>query len=137
MTTTIRIDKTDMSKSGKSVVIISGGKKYYSKPEQGLKNMVGQTIEAECNMSNYEGNEMWWINAFKEVAGKQSASEAGRVYSAQPIAPWYSTMISNVLGQGILAGVIKEPTDIAKWVNAVRNACNNVSAADDDSGVPY
>jgi hypothetical protein len=132
MTTTIRIDRAELTKSGKSYKILGGGKTYYAKPEQALQDMVGQTIDAEVKMSEYNGTEMWWINAYTKVRQDAAPQDAGapKIYSASPIAPMWLPMASNIVAHAIAAGLIKEPPDIRTWVFAVKGAVE-ASVSDD------
>ena len=128
MTTSIRIDQAALSKSGKSYKITSGGQIYYAKPEQGLQNMVGQTLDAEVAKSDYNGTEMWWINAFTKVrqdavqTPAQSATEGQKIYSASPIAPMWLPFASNSVAHAIQAGLIKTPSELNMWVLGARHA---------------
>jgi hypothetical protein len=133
MSTSIRIDKAELSKSGKSYKILGGGKTYYAKPDQGVHELVGKTIDAEVKMSEYNGSEMWWINAYTKV--RQDAAPAGAtptVYSANPIAPMWLPFASNVVAHAIQSGYVDDPTKIRAWVFAVKGAVESASNPDAD-----
>jgi len=128
----LTVESATLSKSGKSYLIKSGGQTYFSKPEQGIQNHVGEVIEAKITTSEYQGKEMLWINEYKATGAPK---EEGKIYSAAPIKqpPNWQPMASNVVAQAVLAGHIKEPSDIQAWVFGVRNA---LKAAEDED-IPY
>ena len=137
MSVSIRIDQAQLTKSGKSYKITSGGKTFYAKPEQGIHDLVGQTIEAEVKASEYNGVEMWWINSYQKVrqdAVQTPVSSAPTIYSASPIAPIWLSMCSNICAQAVLAGHVKEPADLRPWVFAVKSAIESAMKPDEDIG---
>jgi hypothetical protein len=132
----LRIDKTETSKSGKSIVITAGGKKYFAKPEQNLLGKDGSTIEAKTTISEYQGNEMVWINEWSEVEGAPKPPVGTKPSAAADMlrqAPYWQPFGSNVVAAAIAAGLIKEPPQIRAWVFAVRGAMEEVL----DNDVPY
>lgn len=124
----LRIDSATLSKSGKSYAIVAAGVKYYAKPEQGIQDHIGDTLDCEVTTSEYQGNEMLWINKYKVV----DAAPAGKVYSASPPAPVWLPMASNIVAHAIQSGYIQEPTKIREWVFAVKGAIE--AAIDGDVG---
>ncbi len=128
MTSTIHIESVKPSKSGKSLVITSGGSYYSAKLDSGLLGKQGQTIEAETEASDYQGKTMVWINKWKlgqdgpppfaPNAGSAAPQQNGS--TGNNVAPWWGPMCSNVLAHAIQVGVIRTPDDLAPWATAVK-----------------
>lgn len=116
------------SKSGKPTVIIDG--QTYSASQVDLGNLsAGDRIEFESNSSIYNGNKIWFLNAFKLVqaapkyqptttqpATNGAAPVSGGIHDAE------RPCISNWGAELIKAGVIKDPADLGIWVTAMKNA---------------
>ena len=64
---------------------------------------------------------------------RQTAQEAPRGPETVTAAPYWLPMASNVVAHAIAAGLIKEPSDIKKWVFGAMNAAKG--AAEGDIGV--
>ncbi len=129
MTSTILIESVKASKSGKSLVISSGGSYYSAKLESGLLGKQGQTIEAETESSEYpegSGKYMVWINKWKISSAPNGSSAAPQQSFGPPkevpsnTAPWWAPMCSNVLAHAIQAGHCGQPSEVAAWANAVK-----------------
>jgi len=95
---------------------------------------VGMTIDADTSSSEFRGQTYWYLNGFKEVKGApvsapptsrgngQSAPQSppmqpGRGWNDVPTGD-LSRFVSNVVGSAIAAGLIKDPKEVYRWVEA-------------------
>ena len=137
----VTIQSVELSKSGKSHVIKStDGQTYFSKPDQGLINHPGRTIDCDISTSEYNGKSMLWINKYKllgeaaeplipaarAVIGHTSTPLSLR-HAEQPPSMVWLPMASNTVAHAIQAGLIKEPKEVRDWVVAVKDAIENVN----------
>lgn len=119
----LRIDSATISQSGKSYAIKSGGETYYCKPDQGIHNAIGRTIEAEVNESVYNGNKMKWINAYKLIGTSGTVSTGGG--SNPPVQSdvmKFMPFVSNTVNAAIRGGFCTEPNQIGQWAKAAYQA---------------
>lgn len=116
-----------------SLVITAGGKEYFAKKDSGLAD--GMTVDAELELSDYNGKSYTWIKKWKAMAtAAPQAPAAGLpgVPSTTTSAPWWMPFVSNVTAHAIAAGIITAPNMIEAWATAARNAANKI-----DSDIPF
>jgi hypothetical protein len=113
------VEELGQSQSGKPKVKVSG--RWYS--VKGTNGMaVGSAIEFEASEFQFKGKTFYgidkWGPASGRVASPASPPASAPVSDAHPRSLGTSPFISNVVGQAIAAGLIKDPMDILAWYEA-------------------
>ena len=121
----LTIENIKTNPSGKSCVVKASGKDYFAKPNIGLS--VGMTIDAETEVSEYNGKQNVWIKKYKAINGgaaPQAGPGAGTSTAANPAgaAPVWLPFASNTVAHAINAGIIKVPDDVKAWAAAAKQA---------------
>ena len=139
----VLVESCEKTKSGKAWRVRASGQYYNAFLDSGIENYVGKYIEAEIHTHEKYGSS---IAAFKPVAAPQvPVAHAGTPpptpavaapYHREPtyaepaklgtVAPYWLPMASNVVAHAIAAGKIETPAAIKTWVQAVKNAVENV-----------
>jgi hypothetical protein len=120
----LTIENIKTNPSGKSCVVKAGGKDYFAKPNIGLS--VGMTIDAETEVSEYNGKSNIWIKKYKAVNGSaapQNVTDAGaKAPASAAAAPVWGNFVSNQVAHAIQAGLITTPEQIKLWAAAAKQA---------------
>lgn len=125
----LHIDAARPTKSGKSLGIKAGGKDYLAKVDSGLS--AGMQIEAEVEVSEYDGKSFTWIRKWKALAAPAGAAPAnpGRLLQQPVNAPWWMPFVSNTVAHAIQAGKIEDFNQIAGWAQAAKAAAEALLTA--------
>lgn len=121
----LTIENIKTNPSGKSCMVKASGKDYFAKPNIGLA--VGMTIDAETEVSEYNGKQNTWIKKYKAVNGSaapQAGGGNGSAPAANPAgaAPVWGNFVSNQVAHAIQAGLITDPSQIKVWAAAAKQA---------------
>jgi hypothetical protein len=122
----LTIESIKTNPSGKSCMVKAGGQDYFAKPNIGLS--VGMVIDAETEVSEYNGKQNVWIKKYKAVNGsaapQESAKPLGAVGTPSPAgaAPVWANFVSNQVAHAIQAGLITDPSHIKVWAAAAKQA---------------
>jgi len=113
------VDKRFLSKSGNPMLSIDG-KPYVCKDVDVSRIQLGDNIEFEGH--SFGDGKIWALDSYKLVsaAAKYAAPKANGGQGG--ITEGERLFISNVVGQAVAAGTIKDPEQIEKWVSAAKNA---------------
>ena len=122
MQLTIQAVKTNPS--GKSMVVKAGGKDYLAKA--GMPLQAGMTIEAETEVSEFNGKQNTWIKAFKEAAAATPTPPAGNSVGGNGVPPAWLPFASNTVAHAINAGLITTPDQVEAWVRGAKDAYETV-----------
>jgi hypothetical protein len=142
----VRVTNMDTTKTGKRRIYFDGKNNWADAVYIGQRCVgipaVGDVIEAETTSKTWpDGKVTWFLNSFKTApaangAAQQPAQTAAALQAAatydpkQPFAVakqaagWdiptgdLSRFASNIVGQAITAGLIKEPRQVAQWIQA-------------------
>ena len=152
----VLVESCEKTKSGKAWRVRASGQYYNAFLDSGIENYVGKYIEAEIHTHEKYGSSIAAFkpvtppNAAPQVA--RSAEREGKPayprqfsgdspavaapYHREPtyaepakpgtVAPYWLPMASNVVAHAIAAGKIETPAAIKTWVQAVKNAVENV-----------
>lgn len=121
----LTIESIKTNPSGKSCVVKASGKDYFAKPNIGLA--VGMTIDAETEVSEYNGKQNVWIKKYKAsnesaAQGSASAELPASRNGGNPAAPLWGNFVSNQVAHAIQAGLITDPSQIKLWAAAAKQA---------------
>jgi hypothetical protein len=121
----LTIESIKTNPSGKSCVVKASGKDYFAKPNIGLA--AGMTIDAETEVSEYNGKQNVWIKKYKAVNGSAAPQEAarnveGKAATPAGAAPVWANFVSNQVAHAIQAGLITDPSHIKLWAAAAKQA---------------
>jgi hypothetical protein len=123
------IENVKTNPSGKSCVVKAGGKDYFAKPAMGLA--AGMTIEAETEVSEFNGKQNTWIKAYKKVGNGSAAPQSHPVTEprtasssagAAVAAPAWLPFASNTVAHAINGGLITTPDQVKLWAAAAKQA---------------
>lgn len=115
----LTIESVKTNPSGKSMVVKAGGKDYFAKAGCGIA--AGMTIDAETEISEYNGKQNTWIKKWKAMAATP-APQAGTSTAVNGTAPVWLPFASNTVAHAISAGLIQNPSQIAEWVKGAKAA---------------
>jgi hypothetical protein len=105
----------------KSLAVTADGKEYLAKKDSGIS--AGMTIEAEVEISDYNGKTYHWIKKYKSVNGSIGATTTPVQHNGQSGGnlAWLP-FASNTVAHAINAGLIKEPSEVKSWAAAAKQA---------------
>jgi hypothetical protein len=123
----LQIESIKTNPSGKSCVVKAGGKDYFAKPNIGLS--VGMTIDAETEISEFNGKQNTWIKKYKAVNAAQQApaGDVGRNTTPAGAAPVWLPFASNTVAHAIQAGIVTAPNMVEAWTRAAKEAFQKVA----------
>ena len=143
MNLTGKITAAEMNPSGKSLKITFEGVHgeestvFAKKPNLGLMEMVGQTVQYSVSESEFQGRTNQWIETFKtttpsanQVAPTTSPPTATKINPAS-----YMPFVSNCVANAIQAGLIKNIGDVGVWTTEIAKAGRAAVTFDED--VPF
>ena len=116
-----------IKRNPKSLVLKTSEGDFFAKLDQKMDDTVGKTIDLEYDNQPYEGKAYRWVKGWIYVASKAPQlqhPETGKTptYPASTQPPSYQPFASNVVACAINTGLIKEPSQIKAWVDAVKAA---------------
>jgi hypothetical protein len=136
---TVTVTKVGQTRSGKPCVYFDGKLDYIDAYYLGSKTEMppeGAVIEAVTASSDFKGKTYWYLNSWKlangalqpkaPVQGQQTTQTAGWRIDPSDLCRF----ASNVVGQALLAGLIKTPNDVAPWVHAAYKAGESLKSGD-------
>lgn len=127
----LKIDSCKTSKSGKSLNIQSAGAWYLAKLDSGLDKLVGKTIDCETETSNYNGQDLTWINKYKVYVGTPAGSPITSVaQQSNGDIMKFMPFVSNTVAHALQAGLIKESGQVSGWAKAALEAAYALESID-------
>ena len=146
MNLTGKITAAEMNSSGKSIKITFEGVHgeestvFAKKPNLGLMEMVGQTVQYSVSESEFQGRTNQWIETFKTTA--PSVNQVTSPTATNKINPAsYMPFVSNCVANAIQAGLIKNIGDVGVWTTefakAGRHAVSGEPAKITDEDIPF
>tara|TARA_Y100000401_G_C8307847_1_gene217967 strand:- start:331 stop:774 length:444 start_codon:yes stop_codon:yes gene_type:complete len=132
MNLTGKITAAEMNPSGKSLKITFEGVHgeestvFAKKPNLGLMEMVGQTVQYSVYDSEFQGRTNQWIETFKTTAPSVNQVNSAPQTSPNKINPAsYMPFVSNGIAHAIQAGLIKNIGDVGVWTTEFAKAGRN------------
>ena len=141
----VQVEAVTQAKTGKSLRVMLGGTWYGAALDSGLADKKGSMIVAEIETGKYGPWIKKWLPSTDNAAPQVPVAHAGTPpplpaaaapYTREPqyaepakpgtVAPYWLPMASNVVAHAIAAGKIETPAAIKTWVQAVKNAVENV-----------
>ena len=146
MNLTGKITAAEMNSSGKSIKITFEGVHgeestvFAKKPNLGLMEMVGQTVQYSVSESEFQGRTNQWIETFKTTA--PSVNQVTPPTATNKINPAaYMPFVSNCVANAIQAGLIKNIGDVGVWTTQFakygRQAVSGEPAKITDEDIPF
>ena len=148
----VTVSKVGQTRTGKPCVWFNGEDGYDKAVYLGKKTEsppVGAVIDADTVSSDFQGKTYWYLNGWTPSKGQPTTpatpvadpaqsppGTAHIVTYTRPNGGWdiqsgdLSRFVSNVVGQAILAGLIKKPDDIHPWVYMAYKAGEGMRTGD-------
>ena len=130
----MQLQITAVKQGTKSLVVSAGDGDYFAKKDSGISGLlVGKTIDAEVEVSNYNGKVYKWIGLWKEsaapqVSPKTQVERTGAAPSpSAAAAPLWGNFVSNQVAHAIQAGLITDPSHLKVWAAAAKQAYMELS----------
>jgi hypothetical protein len=129
--TQIRVDAVTPTASGKAWRVRSGSRWFNAFKDSGIENHVGKVIDAEISTHEKYGDGIEKYKVMETPTVPQGSPKTGLPASNEVmVAPWWTTMASNIVAHAIAAGQITGPEQIKAWVAAVRDAAEGSAKGD-------
>lgn len=117
-----KVEKCDLSKSGKSYRVGISGQWYGADKKSGIEQMVGKMVQAEVEQTDFGP----WLQNPEVVTGS-SPETAGVAQNIGGNDRWWAAFVSNQVAHAIQVGEIKSPQDMTVWAKHAYRAitkCN-------------
>lgn len=114
----LNVEQVTPAKTGKSIRVKAGADWYGAKKDSGIQ--AGTTIEAIVE----DGDFGKWINSYRVIGNGAAPAPAAPAKQnvAAPVGQAWLPMASNTVAHAISVGLIKQPSEIKQWVEAVKEA---------------
>ena len=127
-----KIEKVELSKTGKSQGVWIAGQKYTCK-DMLINQMAGKEIDFVVGSFDYNGKAYPTIESYTVTVSGQEAQSSG----AQGNNTNYMPFVSNTVAHAISAGLIKTPPEIKDWAVAAYLAADQLETEAELKRPPY
>lgn len=103
----------------KSLAVTADGKEYLAKKDSGIS--AGMTIDAEVEISDYNGKTYHWIKKYKAVNGSNGTTPVQHNGQSGGNLAWLP-FASNTVAHAINAGLVTTPEQVKVWAAAAKQA---------------